>query len=175
MKNRLLISVFFFSFFALVPVNESKAQMSVTANLGLINFPSAFEGGESYSEVGINIAGKYNLSEKLRAGLNLGYFFKGEDSYTLFTMPITGLVEYSLSTNAFSPYLGADLGFYRTGISGDGASISSTNFGLAPVAGFNYALSDKMSLNANFKYHYIMTDGESTGAIGLNAGLTFNL
>ncbi len=171
MKNRLLISVFFFSFFALVPVNESKAQMSVTANLGFLNFPDY-----EFTQLGINLAGKYNISEKLRVGLNLGYFVKGEEGINLFTMPITGLVEYSLSTNAFSPYLGADLGFYRTGISGDGASISTTNLGLAPVVGFNFALSDKMSLNSNLKYHYILGDEdiEATGAIGLNVGLAFN-
>lgn len=174
MKNRFFISILFFSLFSLATVNETKAQISVTANLGLLSYPSTNEFSESYSKLGVNIAGKYNLTEKFRAGVNLGYFFKTEDGFTQSTMPITGLVEYSLSTNAFSPYLGVDLGFYRFAISANGGSLSSMNFGLAPVAGLNYRLTEKMSINANFKYHYVMTEDEATTAIGVNAGITFN-
>lgn len=173
MKNRLLISILFFSFFSLVSVNESKAQMSVTANLGFINIPDY-----EINLIGFNAAGKYSISEKLRVGLNLGVFIKSEDNSTLSIMPITGLVEYSLTTNAFSPYIGADVGLYRIGTSysygGETESDSQMELGLAPVVGFNFALSDKMSLNSNLKYHYIMTEGDAIGAIGLNAGLTFN-
>ncbi len=71
MKNRLLIPILFFSFFSLVSVNESKAQLSATANLGFLNI-SDYE----INLFGLNVAGKYSISEKLRAGLNLGVFIK---------------------------------------------------------------------------------------------------
>ena len=88
-------------------------------------------------------------------------------------MPITALFEYSFSDNDFSPYAGADIGIYRFGFSGGGESSANGYFGLAPVVGFNYNLSDKLLLNANLKYHYIMTEGESTSAFGVNAGVCY--
>ncbi len=148
--------------------NSARAQFSLGANLGL--FRPNYENAESL--FGINLAGKYSVNEKMRAGLNLGYYFKSfEGDGRFFYQPITGLFEYSFSENAFSPYAGVDVGFYRNGFSGDGETFATSALGLAPVAGFNYELSDKLSLNTNLKYHYILTEGESTGVIGVNAGV----
>ncbi len=165
MKKKLVLSTLMLSLFTLATINETKAQVQATANLGLINV-SDFE----FSYLGFNLAPKYSLSEKLRLGANLGFYFKSFEGGGMLTlMPISGLVEYSLTTNTFSPYLGADVGFYRFGFDGE----SESQLGFAPAAGFNFALSEKMGINANAKYHYIMGDeGESLGAIGINAGLT---
>ena len=37
----------------------------------------------------------------------------------------------------------------------------------------NLRLTDKVGINVNAKYHYIMFDGESTSAIALNFGVSF--
>jgi hypothetical protein len=158
-------------FASLLFTNEAKAQVSVGANLGM--FKSFTEGSDA--QLGFNLYGKYSINDKIRVGGNLGYYFKSYDFFgsklRSFTMPITALFEYSFSDNDFSPYAGADIGIYRFGLSGGGGDV--LNFGLAPVVGFNYNLSDKLLLNGNLKYHYIMSEGESTSAFGVNAGVCY--
>ena len=160
-------------FASLLFSNEAKAKVSVGANLGM--FKSFTEGSDA--QLGFNLNGKYSINDKIRVGGNLGYYFKSYDFFgsklRSFTMPITALFEYSFSDNDFSPYAGADIGIYRFGFSGGGESSANGYFGLAPVVGFNYNLSDKLLLNANLKYHYIMTEGESTSAFGVNAGVCY--
>lgn len=159
---------------SLIAVNEVKAQISVGGNLGM--FKSFSEGSDA--EFGVNLVGKYEINDKMRVGANLGYFFKSYNdygNYRLFTMPVTGLFEYSFNDNDFSPYAGADIGIYRFGLSGGGETMASSYFGMAPVVGGNYKLSDKLLLNANVKFHYILSDFESTKALGVNAGVIYKL
>ncbi len=147
--------------------NSARAQFSVGVNVGMIkieDFDALF---------GLNVSGKYSINDKMSVGLNLGHYFKSEEGYSIFLQPITGLFEYSFTDNDFSPYAGLDVGFYRFGASFDGESEAESNLGFAPTAGVNYNLSDKLALNANFKYHYILFEGESSGAIGINAGVCF--
>ena len=157
---------------ACMSVNNTNAQSSIGVNLGLYN--SLEEGADS--QFGFNLAGKLAISDQIRVGANIGYYFKSyEFGGRSFTMPITGLFEYSFNDEDFSPYAGIDLGIYRFGFSYDGNSDSQGYFGLAPVFGFNFSVADNLLLNFNAKYHYIMSEGESTSALGINAGvaLTF--
>jgi hypothetical protein len=155
--------------------NNVNSQVSIGANLGV--FKTLVENSDA--QYGINLSGKFAINEKIRVGANLGYYFRSYDllgsTMRSFTMPITGLFEYSFNDNDFSPYAGADIGLYRLGVSGGGESSALGYLGLAPVVGFNYAISDKLLINANLKYHFILTEVESTTAVGLNAGLTFKL
>jgi hypothetical protein len=128
------------------------------------------------ASLGVNLYGKYSVNEKIRLGINIGYY---SESYSIFlfgfrkfTTPIIGSFEYSFSTNNFSPFIGADVGIYRLGGKGDGLeSVAEVYFGLAPVFGLNYNISESILLNGNFKYHYIATNNESSSAIGLNVGI----
>jgi outer membrane protein W len=158
---------------SLIAVNEVKAQVSVGANLGM--FKAFSEGSDA--EFGVNLVGKYEINDKIRVGANLGYFFKSYNdygNYRVFTMPVTGLFEYSFNDNDFSPYAGADIGIYRFGISGGGQTSASSYLGMAPVVGGNYKLSDKLLINANVKFHYILSE-ISTKALGINAGVIYKL
>ena len=150
-------------------MNDSKAQVSVGANVGFFKFFDAD------AQLGFNISGKYAINKQMNVGMNLGYYSKSTSVFgnriSFITMPITGLFEYNFTGKDFRPYVGADLGLYRLAFSGGiGNSIGGGYFGLAPVVGFNYSLSKKLSLNSNLKYHYVMSDF-STSAIGLNVGV----
>ncbi|MBI2271447.1 MAG: porin family protein [Bacteroidetes bacterium] len=158
----------------LVSSNQSKAQVSIGANLGVFKFTA--EGSDA--QFGFNLSGKYEINDKIRVGANLGYYFKTYDflgsKLRSFTMPITGLIEFSFSDNNFSPYAGADIGIYRFGLSGnEGSSLVNGYFGIAPVAGFNYSLSDNLLINTNIKYHYVLSDEQATSAFGVSAGIFY--
>ncbi len=162
-------------------VSSARAQFSVGVTGGLFNQGVTFDGARVSNNLwGVNIAGKYGISDnKMRVGLNIGYFFdsESEDGYTstVFTQPITGLFEYSFMDSKFSPYAGIDAGIYRIGsrISGDGESLSGSesDFGIAPTVGFNYEISDKIDLNTSVKYNYILTENYATTGINFNAGV----
>lgn len=162
-KILLLSSLTFFCVYSV------KSQTSVGGGLGIFK-PNDFE-----SLIGPSFFFKKTFNEKIGVGLNLGYYFKSEDGVTISFTPIAASVDYSLSTNKFSPYLGMDLGLYRAAVSFDGASESQSKIGLAPTVGFNFELSDKLALNSNFKYHYILTEGEATKAIGINVGIAYKI
>ncbi len=159
--------------FCLLCSTISNAQISAGLNLGL--FKPTAEGSDAH--LGFSLSGRYDINEKIRTGVNFGYYSKTYDfmgdELTSFIMPITGSIEYSFTDNDFSPYFGADLGIYRIGISGDGASLSTSNFGMASILGANYSITDNFGVNANVKYHYIFTEVESTSAFGVNAGVFF--
>jgi len=163
----LFLAAFFIS-------HESNAQVSVGADLGM--FKTFTEGSEA--QLGFNFNLGYSINDQTRVGVNLGYYMKSYDflgsNLTSFTMPITALFEYSFSDNDFSPYAGAEIGIYRFGVSGLGETIASGYFGLAPNVGVKYKLSDNISINSNIKYHYILSEVESTSAFGINAGVLYN-
>jgi outer membrane protein W len=155
-------------------VNNANAQKS--SSIG-IDF-GFYKGTSSVSEglIGPMIQGRYALKDEARLGLNFGYYFKSSQLSTLAVNPITATFEYLFSKEDFKPYAGLDVGIYRSVVRFKGnlsGTISSTNFGLAPTLGFDYAVSDKFGINANFKYNYIITSIGSGGAISLNAGVYF--
>ncbi len=155
--------------------NNANAQVSVGADFGMLK--SIEKDTDSDAIFGASLNVKYNISDKLRVGANLGYYGKSYDIFgeklRTYIMPISGLVEYSFSENAFSPYAGLDLGFYNFGVSIAGEGESEGYFGFAPVAGFNYSLTDNLLVNFNVKYHYVMVTDNASSLLGVNAGISY--
>jgi len=176
------LSVLFIAMFCLFSFTAN-AQISGGATLGL-QAPMGDFADAANMGVGINLFGKYMLSENMAVGANLGYNrFGGEEwnfgdgdydvSYSM--IPITGLFEYHFGGDAIKPYVGADLGMYSFGArvkyAGESESDSDLYFGLAPVAGILYDLNESLKLCANIKLHNIFAEGESLSWIGINAGV----
>ena len=176
MKNYIKLFVFAAIMIASTNVN---AQISVSANLGLLSNTAA----ESEGTLGLNLEVKYDISDALRVGASAGYYSKSDElngiKVSSNTMPICGLVEYSFSDGKVSPYAGANFGLYKFGERLGGSykylNVSSGYFGLAPVVGANYSLSDNLAINANAKYHYVITEGEASSLYSINVGVSFFL
>ncbi len=159
---------------SLLFLNTAKGQTSIGLTFGTFIPTQAASAVDAH--YGFNLSGKYNINPKIRVGANFGYYFKNVNDqfgiwYSTFITPITGLFEYSFTENDFSPYVGADLGLYRIGASLGGLTIAFNGFGAAPVAGFNYNLSERFAINTHAKYHFIMIEGETIQALSINAGL----
>jgi outer membrane protein W len=173
-KTKNYIKLFVFAAIMIASTNVN-AQISVSANLGLLSNTAA----ESEGTLGLNLEVKYDISDALRVGASAGYYSKSDElngiKVSSNTMPICGLVEYSFSDGKVSPYAGANFGLYSFGARVDGVSVSSGYFGLAPVVGANYSLSDNLAINANAKYHYVMTEGEASSLYSINVGVSFFL
>lgn len=103
--------------------------------------------------------------------------------YNVTAVPILIGLRYYLATGPFHPYLGAELGLYIVSIDVEqriGNTIvstedSETKFGLAPVFGFRYHISQSVDLDFNFKYNIITTEENSTTYMGINGGIQFGL
>ena len=180
------LSVLLFALLCFFSLNVN-AQIVGGATVGL-QAPIGDSGDGAKMGVGINLVGKYMLNENMAVGLNLGYNrFGAEDfgfdeydidaSYSM--IPITGLFEYHFSGNAVKPYIGADLGLYSFGAKvkyeGESESDSEIYFGLAPVAGILYDISDNLTFCANIKLHNVFSDGDTASWIGINAGVIIPL
>lgn len=177
-----LVSLFVVVGCLMVISNQSNAQISAGVTGGALIWSAD---GESITYPGGTLTLRYGISDNLRIGANLGYFFKKESETiegTTFSsstswVPITGAIEYSFGGEKFSPYAGLDLGLYRLSASVDveglDISVSDSYFGFAPTLGMMYNLSDNLALNANAKYHYILPgeEGEAQSLIGIGAGI----
>lgn len=172
---------------------SANAQFKIGANIGAA-VPTGDFGDMAKTGFGVEVDVKYMLNEKMSVGLGFGqYLFGGKDIETeAGPMPvdgnpygitsIVGKYNYYFGENAFRPYVGADLGLYilkaKIDIEYAGRTIpyideSETNFGFAPVIGFEYAFSDSWALNVNAKYNYIMAE-ESASVFGINAGIVYS-
>ena len=155
------------------------SQFSATSNLGLMYYM-----GDSWSEydyrlqTGINLSGKYTFKEKMRVGLNIGYYTKSIDGFRVSTRPVTVSFDYIISTSSkIKPYGSLELGTYGFIYSSDGESSSTSDIGLAPAFGIDYELTEKLDLNGNLKYNYVLTKdndySENTSILGFNIGVTY--
>jgi len=180
------LSVLLFALLCFFSLNVN-AQIVGGATVGL-QAPMGDFGDGAKMGFGINLVGKYMLNENMAVGLNLGYNrFGAEDlglgdydvDASFFAIPITGLFEYHFSGNTVKPYIGADLGLYSLGAKakyqGESASTSDMYFGLAPVAGILYDISENLTFCANIKLHNVFSDGDSTSWFGINAGVIIPL
>ena len=163
-------------------VTTASAQFSVGANIG--TQISTEEGNTTGFGFGINA--EYLIMPNIGLGANLGYYIldrEKEDGVTAtaYLMPFTLTGKYYFLTENFRPYAGIDLGIYTLGVRASGkaegfsvsASYSETKFGVGPVAGFQFGLSDNLALDINAKYSHIFLEGESTGFVGINAGIVY--
>lgn len=169
---------FLFAGLFLLFVLNVNGQLKIGGTLGL-QMPTGDFGDAADTGFGINAVGKYFLSDQMAVGLNVGYgtFSTELDDLKFFNIPVTGLFEYHFGKpeSTVIPYLGGDLGLYSLGSKYDGESDSEMYFGFAPAVGINYPLSDLLSLNANLKYHVVLSEGDATTYMGLNVGLIYTI
>lgn len=155
------------------------AQKEAVATVGLLK-PDISGAKSMY---GINVSLKKEIKEKIRAGINAGYFTESEGTVTTSIIPITGLVEYKFNDNTLSPYLGGEVGLfmqsYKSGLSDASFNSrddnSSTNLAFAPVAGVDYKINDDFKANVNAKYHFVKYEGITLNYLGFNVGVVYNL
>ena len=150
----------------------SSPKFSTGINLGLL-IPLA---SGSRSQFGGNLGVKCDLNNKIRIGVNVGYYYNDTLSFSkvTYTVPMMGSVEYSFSPNALSPYAGADIGYYLLGnFNNVSGTILKGQLGISPVIGLNYNFSEKLLINCNFKYHFIISDTDLSSMIGLNVGIGY--
>ena len=178
------VLVLIFAFLCIIVFN-AQAQIDIGATIG-VQIPTGSFGDGVKTGFGFNVVGKYMLKENIALGLNLGdQFFGMKDSglesgsASVSIIPITALFEYHFGSGKVKPYLGADLGLYvltaKIKILGVKASSSNTYFGFAPVGGIMCELSEKMSFCANIKYNDVLSEGESSSWLGINAGIIFKI
>jgi hypothetical protein len=174
------LSVLLFVLFCFFSYNVN-AQIVGGATVGL-QAPMGDFGDGAKMGVGINLVGKYMLNENMAVGSNLGYNrFGAEDvfselGYDSFSIiPITGLFEYQFTGKSVIPYIGGDLGIYSVGSKFEGNNVCELYFGLGPVAGILYDISDNLTFCANIKLHNVFSDGDSTSWFGINAGVIIPL
>ncbi|MFP4664108.1 MAG: outer membrane beta-barrel protein [Bacteroidales bacterium] len=159
--------------FSILLSGTSEAQVSALIEGGMIQFTQT---ENQTTQLGLQLSGKYSLNDNFRMGANLGYYFRSHShpllgNYHEYTMPVSLLAEYILIKHDFSPYVGLQGGMYRMGTAGDHAS-SMVYTGFAPLVGFDYNLSESLRLTANFRYHFIFSELDtSTRALGVNAGI----
>ena len=163
-------------------VATASAQLNVGASIGT-QISTEKEGKTGF---GLGINAEYLINPNIGLGANFGYYIldtEKEDGVTAtaYLMPITLTGKYYFLTENFRPYAGVDVGLYTLGVHAstktDGLSvsmnISDTKFGLGPVVGFQFGLSNNLALDVNAKYSHIFLDGESTGFVGINAGIVY--
>ena len=135
--------------------------------------------------LGGGISGEYFLAQNISAGLNFGYYFHSESGASVYLMPVTLGGKYYFLNEDIKVYGGLDLGLYTLGfktpkisiggIDFPSTSVSDSYFGLAPVVGLQFKLTDTLALDVNTKYNLIFSDGDSTGFIGFNVGIVYTL
>ncbi len=160
------------------------AQFYVGATVGpQIPLGDLSDGGKT--GFGLNLSGKYLLNDNMAVGLNLGYNGFGTDlkGFTFSFMPITGLFEYHINLDQFTPYVGADLGLYnyRYKMKGEimgekfNNSDSEIYFGFAPTVGALYNINSDIALTANAKYNFVLTEDDPSSFLGINFGIVYKI
>lgn len=175
-KITLAVAVVLFAFVA-------NAQIKINAGAGLVLPMGTF--GDAYKMgFGGYVGGKYMLNDNMAVGATIGFaslkptsdyetLFGDDIKYTL--IPVAANFTYYFGTEGFKPYAGVDLGYYVMKAKIMGISVSTNEIGFAPTLGFEYSFSDKLGLDVNAKYHYIMTEGDASTAVGVNVGIVYNL
>ncbi|NLN95687.1 MAG: porin family protein [Bacteroidales bacterium] len=156
------------------------AQFYVGATVGpQIPLGDLSDGGKT--GFGLNLSGKYLLNDNMAVGLNLGYnSFKTDlKGITFSFMPITGLFEYHINLDQFTPFIGADLGLYNYGykikVEDYNNSDSEIYFGFAPTVGALYNINSDIALTANAKYNFVLTEDDPSSFLGINFGIVYKI
>jgi hypothetical protein len=156
-------------------LSNSFAQIGAGAQLGIFNPVGENSGDASF---GLNVPVRIGVTDEINVGVNLGYYFQRDQvlgiTSTTYAAPLLASVDYQFGDSDFTPYASFDAGFYIFGFNTSFGSGSSSEFGIAPGAGGNYAISDQLMFDINLKYHLIFIDGpNNSSAIGANLGVIY--
>lgn len=156
----------------------SYGQISAGGGLGLLT-PMGNNSGDS--QFGLNLMGRYEVSNEINIGANIGYFQNSHSQSVLgntfktvaFSVPISITAEYLFSNNDFRPYASADLGLFTFGARINGNSSSSSYLTLAPGAGGRYAINRDLSLDFSLRYNLVFISNKTSGFLATNVGVLF--
>ncbi|MGF7215692.1 outer membrane protein W [Spirosoma lacussanchae] len=176
-----------------------RAQAQIQLNL-TGNYLAPVESGSSFSDGlwGGGATGRYFLNQNLAVGLNARYFTRRESASgsgggitatataNFNILQVTGQAEYFFSEAAYPlrPYAGLEAGMYRSAYkldlttnAGVGGTDSDnvTNFGIAPKAGVQYAITSALGVNFDAGLHLIFGEGGTSKALLLGLGVYYNL
>ncbi len=188
-SKMVILAVMLFSINSFAQMHERPPQMRLTMQLG-VEAPTGDFGDQAATGFGINGTFEYWQNTPLAFTGSIGYNHFGaagdlpdEWDYSLSDVPILLGLRYYLSRGDFHPYLGAELGIHiltssRTRTEGNSTiTVDETNsrFGLDPLLGFRYHLSQSTDLDFNMKYNIITTEGGNTNFLGINGGVQIAL
>ncbi|GHU79766.1 hypothetical protein FACS1894145_4630 [Bacteroidia bacterium] len=159
---------------------NANTKFKLGINSGLL-IPETEKGVKTHLFFGGGISGEYIATPNIGLGLNACYYTYGveEEEITVnnYIMPVTLTGKYYFLTKSIQPYGGVDVGLYTMGINakfqGGSESDSKSYFGLAPVVGLQFKLSNTLSLDVNAKYNLIFSEGEYAKILGFNVGLVY--
>ncbi|RYC72131.1 OmpW family outer membrane protein [Spirosoma sordidisoli] len=176
-----------------------RAQAQIQLNL-TGNYLAPVESGSSFSNGswGGGVTGRYFLNRNLAVGLNARYFSQRESASSssggitatatasVNRLQVTAQGEYFFNevVPSLRPYAGLEAGMYRTAYkidlttnAGSLGSVSDnfTNFGFAPKAGVQYALTPALGVNVDAGLHLIFGEGTTSTALLLGLGVYYNL
>jgi len=174
-----------------LPVDSYYPRFRVGLTPGLLIPTEKAEGAKTYLYFGSGLSGEYLVTPNFGIGLGTGFYtyqVKSDELGITTTVapsliPITLIGRFYLPSNSIKPYGGLDVGLYisrlKVKLGGQSDSVSDSFFGLAPVLGLQFRLSDVLALDINAKYNCIFgkdinTDKTKTlGFVGINLGLAF--
>ena len=173
-----------------VPSVSTSEKFRLGLNGGLLYPIGKEKEAKTYLFFGGGISGEYLIMPNIGVGLSAsfyGYQVKKEGAkFTASLIPVTltGKYYYFL-TESLQPYGGVDVGLYTIGWKAkeQGLSVSDSKpcFGLAPVVGLQYKLSNSLALDVNAKYSLTFPGeflapvilGLTTDNLGFNVGMVY--
>ncbi len=183
------IAFLFFTAADFAQMHERAPQMRLTLQAG-IEVPTGDFANSASAGYGLNGTFEYWQNTPLAFTGSIGYNHFGASGdlphnwdYSFSDVPVLLGIRYYLARGDFHPYLGAELGLHfltysRTMVEGNTTTTvdqSSSKFGLDPLFGFRYHLSQTTDLDFNLKYNIITTDGGNTDFLGINGGVQIGL
>ena len=143
------------------------------------------EGAKTYLFFGGGINGEYLSTPNIGIGLSAGFYGyevkkAGGEKATSLLIPVVLTGRYYFLTKSIQPYAGVDAGLYTAGYKEEypdypeeNYSESASKFGLAPVVGLQFKLSNALALDVNAKYNLIFTEGGPAKILGFNVGIVY--
>jgi hypothetical protein len=160
------------SIFALFPVHaqfSGGVQLAPAAPLG--DFADAANFG-----FGIALQGRYAINSQLQTGLSLGFYNFGTeiDDFSFGVTSVTATAEYLLAADGdLMPYIGLDLGSYTFRTELGNLTASEGYFGLAPIFGVLYPITDQLFFDGSIKYSVLFAEGESLSYLPIGIGVRY--
>ncbi|MCH2198182.1 MAG: porin family protein [Flavobacteriales bacterium] len=172
--KKTILSAAIVAIFALFSSNLT-AQISVTGNLGMQQLVG--ENIDSDPLFGFGLEGKYDIDESLRVGLGFGSYSTKDEflgiEFRSFVRPLYVLGEYTFMEGPFSPYAGLNLGLYTFGAKVEDERNSDSYFGVAPLVGANYFVTDNIGINANARFTVVFGEDDTANLLGIGIGATY--